>query len=197
MGVYHLDMGAATLFEVVFSLVSSAFLASLVLSINGEYLNTEHIYILVLFGVIAIGGVFIFIIWKSSNLDILLFGRRLSITLPRDVPLALILNLTTFAGFMIWAILVSGLIWEDAGHAAVAGAVFLVSWLVGFVVPGAPGGIGIREATIVLLLGPVVGEADALAFSFLMRVIAVLGDAVLFLFGKVWGGMYPMPRDNT
>ena len=38
-------------------------------------------------------------------------------------------------------------------------AVFSLSWIAGFVIPGAPGGLGVREFIILLMLGPGYGES--------------------------------------
>lgn len=42
---------------------------------------------------------------------------------------------------------------------------FSLAWLLGFIVPGAPGGIGIREAVFVTLFGPRLGDGPAGACS--------------------------------
>ena len=55
-----------------------------------------------------------------------------------------------------------------------------LSWLVGYLTPGAPGGIGSREAVMVGLAAPLVGSADALILAALFRVVTTLGDLVCF-----------------
>jgi len=63
---------------------------------------------------------------------------------------------------------------------------FTAAWLAGYVVPGAPGGIGIREAMMVLLLTPVVGAGAAAGLGISMRLVTVTGDGLAFLAGIVW-----------
>ncbi len=60
---------------------------------------------------------------------------------------------------------------------------FTVAWTMGYVVPGTPGGLGIREAVMVKLLGPVVGVPVAIGLSISMRLTSMLGDALAFLLG--------------
>jgi hypothetical protein len=57
---------------------------------------------------------------------------------------------------------------------------FLLSWLIGFVVPGAPGGIGVRESMLVLLLSDSGsdGAAIALVLGLGMRCVNTLGDVI-------------------
>ena len=57
---------------------------------------------------------------------------------------------------------------------------FALSWLLGFVVPGAPGGVGIREAVFVGLFGPQLGDGFAAALALLLRIITTLGDLLTF-----------------
>lgn len=58
-----------------------------------------------------------------------------------------------------------------------------VSWLLGFIVPGAPGGIGIREFVLVLGLTPLIGEPSALVAAVLFRLVTVGGDGLMALTG--------------
>ena len=53
---------------------------------------------------------------------------------------------------------------------------YAFAWLVGFVVPFAPSGLGVREATLVALLAPVFGAAPATALSVGLRLANVAGD---------------------
>lgn len=57
---------------------------------------------------------------------------------------------------------------------------FSIAWVAGFVTPGAPGGIGVREAILVTLYSPVLGEGLALGLSLMLRVLTSLGDLVAF-----------------
>jgi uncharacterized membrane protein YbhN (UPF0104 family) len=57
---------------------------------------------------------------------------------------------------------------------------YLRAWLTGFAVPGAPGGLGVRESVLVLLLS---GADDAMAAPALglglgMRLVSTLGDVI-------------------
>lgn len=70
-------------------------------------------------------------------------------------------------------------------------AVAATSWLLGFVVPGAAAGIGIREAVIILLLSQPMGSAAAIALAGLYRIVTVGGDALLAVVGLVWRSNSP------
>ncbi len=53
---------------------------------------------------------------------------------------------------------------------------YTFAWLVGFVVPFAPSGLGVREATLIALLAPVLGAAPATALTVGLRLANVAGD---------------------
>jgi uncharacterized membrane protein YbhN (UPF0104 family) len=59
------------------------------------------------------------------------------------------------------------------------------SWAAGFVVIGAPGGLGVREAAFVALAGGALGESHALLLIGLFRIITFLGDTLLFAAGAI------------
>jgi len=59
-------------------------------------------------------------------------------------------------------------------------ATFSISWLSGFITPGSPSGLGVREAVLVLILGGVIGKGDSLVIAFFLRVVTILGDLLFF-----------------
>ncbi|TLY33094.1 MAG: DUF4175 domain-containing protein [Ignavibacteria bacterium] len=57
---------------------------------------------------------------------------------------------------------------------------FTLAWLLGFVMPGASGGIGVREAVIVGLFGSSLGTGVAAGLAIVLRLITVVGDLLTF-----------------
>ncbi|TWH02337.1 hypothetical protein L614_000200003210 [Ochrobactrum sp. J50] len=71
----------------------------------------------------------------------------------------------------------------SVGYKSILG-VTAASWLVGFVVPGAPGGLGVREAVLIAGLTAIgVPVPTATVVALLHRLVTVLGDVVLFGLG--------------
>lgn len=63
---------------------------------------------------------------------------------------------------------------------------YVTAWLVGFVTPGAPAGLGMREATVLLLAkGAPIPEADLLLTSLCCRGISVVGDVGFFMIAVI------------
>jgi len=55
---------------------------------------------------------------------------------------------------------------------------FSLAWTVGLVVPGAPGGLGVFEAVLLLRLGGLLGAAPLLAVALSYRLVATLADVL-------------------
>ena len=68
---------------------------------------------------------------------------------------------------------------------------FTSAWVAGYVLPGAPGGLGVREAITIVLFSPVVGPGAAVGLSITMRLATVLGDGLAFLVGLVFRWLRP------
>ncbi len=71
---------------------------------------------------------------------------------------------------------------SSAPVATLAGSAIL-SWLVGYLTPGSPGGLGTREATLFALLSSLQMQDAALLAAALFRLVTVLGDLIAFLAG--------------
>lgn len=92
-------------------------------------------------------------------------------------------QLAFFAGLAALAMVCGIVSGTPANALPVVGGLFLLSWLVGFAVPFAPGGIGVREAAGVAMLTGVVGAEAAIFIMAAMRLITVGGDIVIIAAG--------------
>lgn len=63
---------------------------------------------------------------------------------------------------------------------------YMISWVAGYVVIGSPGGIGVRESIMVLLIGSSVGSDVAVLGALLLRLSSVLGDGLAYLAQILW-----------
>lgn len=79
-------------------------------------------------------------------------------------------------------------------HASFAvAAIAMIAWVVGYATPGAPGGLGSREAVLVGLTTPFVGAGQALILAALFRVATTLGDFVCFGLSHLVARSAPRP----
>jgi uncharacterized membrane protein YbhN (UPF0104 family) len=63
---------------------------------------------------------------------------------------------------------------------------FALAWITGMLMPGAPGGLGVREAILVTLLSSQVGGVAALACAILHRIVTAAVDAAAAIIGYAW-----------
>jgi len=74
---------------------------------------------------------------------------------------------------------------NDSASPVLFVAAFSLSWLAGFVTPGAPAGLGIREAAMAAILAPFIEHSVALSAIVAFRIASTAGD----LFSLLWGGI--------
>jgi hypothetical protein len=63
----------------------------------------------------------------------------------------------------------------------VAFSAFSISWLSGYLTPGAPAGLGVRDAVMILILTDFIGAPSAAFVTLVSRLVVTLGDVVFFL----------------
>jgi len=62
-------------------------------------------------------------------------------------------------------------------------AAFSLAWVVGFVTPGAPAGLGVREGLLLLMLAPVYSTASAGILVIALRIATTMGDVLTLIVG--------------
>lgn len=185
----HLDVATATLIDTVISLIASVMLAIIfyfkgILDILQQY-QLRYSYFIIA-GIIGMAMLLVTILCRKKNLQYIHIlqlicskkGAFLVIT-----SLSYYLFLGTLTSLLYIWILVA-IVGQSFTFPVlpVLGAVSLSS-MVGFITPGAPGGIGVREAVMSILLAEYLDVQSALQAIVLFRLISVIGD--LFSFGGV------------
>lgn len=69
----------------------------------------------------------------------------------------------------------------QTSHVFLLTVVFAWSWIAGYVTPGAPAGLGVREAVLVSVLTSTYGASIAVGLTISLRVVTTLGDLMVFL----------------
>jgi glycosyltransferase 2 family protein len=163
--------------------------------------RTLHIPLVWLVGSVIFGGLI--------GLALLRFALRhkrvrqvLVLERPRFLWWALMAHIGFFGTMALsLAVVASAMPGIHAGTWHLTGVV-TTSWLAGFLVPGSPAGIGVREAVFVELLKGAAPEATLLLLAAAFRVVTFLGDLGFFTAGMLvfaWlrrrsiGGL--VPRD--
>ncbi len=187
LGVSQVRLGLASVAEVVFSLISASLLVLGLQSFG--FIVSDSIYpesrswifaVALCAGVVATGC------YKLRGTLFHRLPEKVAAPLRQltSLPLgfAFILNVSFFLCAAAIATLSFALLSTTEVYLPHVAAAYLVAWVVGYVVPGASGGVGIREALIIAQLTPVGGEAFAVAFAIFMRCQTILADVILFVF---------------
>lgn len=108
---------------------------------------------------------------------------RLDLPSPRELLPALGWQLLFFVGMavMAWSFYALVVGYIELRHLPVVAAAFLISWVMGFVIPGAPGGIGVREGAFAALGGVFLTPDVLVIVAVLMRLVTLLGEGLFFL----------------
>lgn len=64
--------------------------------------------------------------------------------------------------------------------------VYIVAWLAGLVTPGAPAGVGVREAVLIMLI-PDLSSDIVLMTAVYGRIVTLLGDVLFYIFAQFFG----------
>jgi uncharacterized membrane protein YbhN (UPF0104 family) len=197
LGWKHSDILLSSILEVLMILISAAIFLILfayrqfVDVIAGAVQNAASnpvILPLVLAVLIAGAAGILFLLYKRRDLldklKLLLTARFLKV---------LAVNFVLYTGtflvqglvmtFIFTGIFQAGSIGIDKVLLVISSAV--LSWFAGFITPGAPGGLGVKEAVLILMLSSVYGREYTLAAALLHRLISVIADAAAFGIGLI------------
>jgi glycosyltransferase 2 family protein len=70
-----------------------------------------------------------------------------------------------------------------AMNLGLAAGAFAAAWVAGYLVVGAPAGIGVREAALLVLLAPAMGEPAAASLGLSLRISSTASDLLVLLVG--------------
>ena len=186
MGVSQVQLAASSVFEVC-SYVTVALLVSLLTARSGLTLVLNRYFgdklpilgIAAACGLLAVAGA-LFLFRKKLKKALEGYSMRdFFLTLGKAMLLQLITLL--LIGVVLELLVVYALgsfSWATVGTVLSA---YIIAWVLGYIVPGASGGIGIREMALLLLLGPVIGESLILSLAVIHRLITVIGDFAGYL----------------
>lgn len=179
-GAGHAQLALSTIYEML-GLTIAACMVSLLalpqlLSFTNGWVSPELVWLLVFIITLAY-------IFAHRVIISLPFAIELTNSIPREnflsAKIRILLNYCGFfllGGSVLLALCVCfGNPLQSIDVAAVI-ASFAISWVIGFYTPGAPSGIGVREAALIALLGEGLGLGQAAVIALGFRIITVLGD---------------------
>lgn len=194
MNISHVDVACATIFDVLFCVVSTGAISVLLLGgeiseLLGKY--GKNLLIVAAVGIVILAAAVIIVRLKfmdkvkgyvSRYLKALEPGKRAKLV--QGILYYFAQNCVSALMYFVTLKLVFGASAEVSDLVSLTGA-FMFAWIVGFVTPGAPGGIGIRESVMLFVCGARF-EEKVLLFVLVLRISSILADIAAFLIGSVY-----------
>ena len=174
-GLTHKALAFAAIYEIT-GLLSAAMLISL---IGLQWFDVDIAalkWLPVLSPTLIVGYLIFPSILSKFSKQLTIYGKWHQLSVPLFIYLAFFL----IAGFALLLLLLDYSTNPDLKLFVTALTAFAVAWSVGFITPGAPSGIGIRESILIILLSPLISAEYAIILSFLFRLVTVMGD-LLFM----------------
>jgi glycosyltransferase 2 family protein len=184
-GMQKSSLIVASIYEIVGLLMGSSLIMSIGLLItNDKNLNilfplSSLIFLISIFSPLIISTLFSCFSFVKKFQVLNAFSRPKQHKLSR--PGAFYIFFFVFSGAVFSGMLLFILKEKSIIPFALAISIFSISWLVGFLTPGAPGGIGVRESLIIILLSYYIDQPSSILIALLMRGITIIGD-ILFYF---------------
>ncbi len=187
IGCPQIDIAGASILETGM-MVMVALVAGIVFlpvrAVTGILESVETLHWVLVFGFLAVagGGLLLarYIPWARRWLKSIpprLFGQKKRLL----AVFALYSCFFILTGLILWSLLGANGVYSELGTVPITIGAFALAWVLGFILPGAPGGLGVREAVLVVLLSPFFGETQALAAGLCLRIVTLLGDVAHYL----------------
>lgn len=187
LGFSQIDMALSTIIEVI-TLIITALVWSLILSYQSlvttinEATGRFSVWLYLIAGIVVVAVIAAAVIYAHKKGLLQKYRKLFSLAfLKVFLLLFVIYTVTMLIPAALLVFIISGVLGVSLTiHAAIlVVTAYMLSWVVGYVVP-IPGGLGIREAILVLILSPVCGPQIATVAALLHRVASIIGDVIAF-----------------
>lgn len=187
LGFSHIDMALSTVIEILTLLITAClwsvvFAFHSILTAAAALEKRYSILPFVVFAAFAVVILAILIVFAVKKGLIKKYRKLFSLAFLRIfIVLFLIYSLTMIIPGIFLVIIFNSLGVTITFHnAVIIIAAYMIAWVAGYVVP-ISGGMGVREAVIYAILGPVCGGAFAAVAMILHRLASIIGDVIAFL----------------
>lgn len=194
MEISHVDVACATILDIFFSVLSTGVISVMLLGgkvaeLLGKY--GRNMLIIGCAGIVLLAAAAVIARWKFSD-KIRSYLSRYSKAFQPENRKTLLLgvayyfcqNLISASSYFVCMRLIIGADAELSELLTLTGA-FMFAWIIGFVTPGAPGGIGIREGVMIFVSGDSFADR-VIFFALAMRIASTAADVAAFIIGKIY-----------
>ena len=138
-----------------------------------------------LFVIIAVAIILYFLRYRIGSKLRQIAGsmERISwLTIAKRVGFSILIMFFFSLTFLLVLMLTGQEISFELGFAIIG--LYLLAWLVGFLTPGTPSGLGIREVVMIMFLGDLISVSVLAAAMVMHRALTVVGDITAYVFAK-------------
>ena len=184
-GISHVNLGISSILEILFILVTLLIFlisfesSSFIKIIKNTNIKWAHY---VAFIVIAVLIILWVILFKRDYLQ-----KKIRLLSIKNILIAFLSTFPVYCFiFMIFGYILFLLIGQTSSTNLVLGETihitlyYALAWIAGLVVIGAPGGIGVRESVLLLLLSPIYDKQSILIAIILHRLVYIVGEFLAF-----------------
>lgn len=188
-GLKHTDVAVSTLLDIAINF-GAVFVLTIVCAFDTmkkcavSLLKMQNVIIVLLIVIGLVIWVMVFL-WKKKdnkykNIFKRIFCRKGMRLLFTNSIIYILVSLYTTGIYMIVLYVILGETFKVEQLFYVGGAV-LASWMIGFITPGAPGGMGVRETALIMMLGGIIEQQVILLSVIANRVVSIFGDILAFI----------------
>lgn len=203
--ISHIDVACATVLDILFCVLATGCIAVILLGDNIKGLAQHYADKIILVGSIAaaaviITAIFLYSKFKEKCKEYLsryakAFNKKSMPHILFSIAYYFIQNcFSAFTYFAALQLILSDSVSTDK-LITLTGA-FLFAWIIGFITPGAPGGIGIRESVMLFISGKEF-EEKILLFVLVMRIASIIADILSFSIVVIYGALKKRKSTNT
>ncbi|MCI1268622.1 MAG: lysylphosphatidylglycerol synthase domain-containing protein [Ruminococcus sp.] len=197
MNISHVDVACATILDIIFCVFSTAIISVLLLGKTVSLLIEKYGQNLVVIAcIVTLLFVLIFFVLCAKFREKMnnyfnrykkAFERGKRRKFIQGILYYFLQNSLSAVMYFVSMKLIIGDAESTSELISLTGA-FMFAWIIGFVTPGAPGGIGIRESVMLFVCGNKFSDKIML-FVLALRISSVLADIAAFLIGNIYCGV--------
>lgn len=191
--ISHVDVAMATIVDIGMSIMAP-FLLSLILMRHHikTLLSVYQNRFLTIFFIVIIFACIIFLLLRLKFWEqVKKYCRKYCCLLKRKTLFQLLVTfflylLQSLFSVALYFIPFLGLISVPSEKIPQFLGAYLFSWIIGFITPGSPGGIGVREAVMMLICNSFIDGSVIVSYVVMMRFVSICADVVAFGFGVAY-----------
>jgi len=194
MQISHVDVACATVMDIFFcvfstGIISAVLLGGTIAKLIGKYGKN---FLIIGICVISVVAVILFVLYFKFRDKFRQYISRYSKIFKGSNRFEMIKGIlyyflqNTVSAFMYYFSmkLIFGDTSGDFSLIITLTGAFMFAWIIGFITPGAPGGIGIRESVMIFVFGE--AHEEIMLFVLVMRISSIFADVMAFVIGKLY-----------